>query len=434
MAISDFNYGYGPRRRGDLVDRRENIVWDLMNYKSSLWLSPFTWESWINNPRPPDISAQYLTINNEAPDYLYVSGWVSSEDVAGFNPVWKGDMPISPPIGDYCIHALDNSGIEINSVCFAINFSDPESGNPTDVGYFLASLPYNLEISQLQLTHNGSILNGIVANSPPTVTLTHPNNGGILAGDLYITWTGFDANSDPLHYRVLFSPDYGSTWNVLASNLTGSTYLVDVADLQGTGGGLFRVMVSDGFSVGEDQSDAYFSIAGKPPVLTVSSLLNGGSGVQGSWFILSVSVYDKEDGLIPPESISWMSDIDGLLGTGNLLEVVLSPGIHLITVTAADQDGMVSEEGFYAEVLSDTDNDGMPDRWEASMGLNSSVDDALGDPDNEGLTNFQEYLYGTDPFNPDTDFDGWDDYSEFLYGSPPPEEEINVVHLPLVHR
>ena len=47
---------------------------------------------------------------------------------------------------------------------------------------------------------------------------------------------------------------------------------------------------------------------------------------------------------------------------------------------------------------ADTDNDGMPDDWEAKHGLdaNNASDHSL-DKDGDGYTNVEEYLNGTDP-------------------------------------
>ncbi|MDX9701860.1 MAG: right-handed parallel beta-helix repeat-containing protein [Candidatus Auribacterota bacterium] len=45
----------------------------------------------------------------------------------------------------------------------------------------------------------------------------------------------------------------------------------------------------------------------------------------------------------------------------------------------------------------DTDNDGMPDKWEADHGLDHYVNDADDDPDNDGQSNHDEYLTGSHP-------------------------------------
>ncbi len=47
---------------------------------------------------------------------------------------------------------------------------------------------------------------------------------------------------------------------------------------------------------------------------------------------------------------------------------------------------------------ADTDHDGMPDSWEAKFGLGASDgSDGSQDKDNDGYTNIEEFLNGTDP-------------------------------------
>ena len=65
-----------------------------------------------------------------------------------------------------------------------------------------------------------------------------------------------------------------------------------------------------------------------------------------------------------------------------------------------------------ASLAGDSDSDGMADEWEALHGLNVGTNDAGADPDEDGLSNLQEFVGGTDPQNADTDGDGLEDGAE----------------------
>ncbi len=51
---------------------------------------------------------------------------------------------------------------------------------------------------------------------------------------------------------------------------------------------------------------------------------------------------------------------------------------------------------------ADTDDDGMPDGWEASHQLNPLENDAAGNADGDDMTNFEEYVAGRDPMRSGT--------------------------------
>ena len=72
-------------------------------------------------------------------------------------------------------------------------------------------------------------------------------------------------------------------------------------------------------------------------------------------------------------------------------------------VEDSDGDGVPD----YAD--PDDDGDGMPDGWEEQFGLNPLADDAAADADGDGLTNLEEYGAHTNPLHADSDGDGMPD-------------------------
>lgn len=72
----------------------------------------------------------------------------------------------------------------------------------------------------------------------------------------------------------------------------------------------------------------------------------------------------------------------------------------------------------------DSDNDGIPDRWELEQGLDpNDPSDSGMDFDNDTLTNLQEYSKLTNPNSADTDKDGYSDKKEIDKGTDPLDPE-----------
>jgi hypothetical protein len=114
---------------------------------------------------------------------------------------------------------------------------------------------------------------------------------------------------------------------------------------------------------------------------------------------LTPSTYDVEvtvDGYTPPVTKS---------------KILIEDPVFLIV--------SIGPNGPEIEVVKggDSDGDGFPDWWEEKYFgedavTDSNLPDPDGDEDGDGLSNRNEYTYGTDPTNPDTDSDGLSDWEE----------------------
>ncbi|MCA9964095.1 MAG: hypothetical protein KC423_07630, partial [Anaerolineales bacterium] len=160
-----------------------------------------------------------------------------------------------------------------------------------------------------------------------------------------LSWSGSDADGDPLTYDVYYSADYGQSWTLLAVGLAETTYEADVDSLAGSSDGRFRIVANDGLNIGYAETPAAIIIPNKAPFVTLANPLDGSEFVPGGLVVLVGSGTDLEDGNIPDEKLVWSSDRQGELGYGSSLPIAtLEPGTHQITLTATDSYGISSSE------------------------------------------------------------------------------------------
>jgi hypothetical protein len=108
---------------------------------------------------------------------------------------------------------------------------------------------------------------------------------------------------------------------------------------------------------------------------------------------------------------------------GSLVGTPTGLGIHSFSYVLTDSVSRSSTSVGRLAVVSyttDSDSDGMPAGFELANGLNPlDSHDADQDADGDGLTNFAEYLWGTNPRALDTDGDGMPDGFEVSHGLNP---------------
>lgn len=208
---------------------------------------------------------------------------------------------------------------------------------------FFVGLPYPETTERITVRFGGDVVaERRVSANTPVVNLLKPDGGEIFEGPFDIVWEASDADSDDLAYTVQYSPDGGGTWSVLAVNLSEPFHrLRSLNTLQGSEQGMIRVLANDGVNVGSDTSDGTFSVPNTPPLPAIASPAHTKIFPSGARIDFMGSGTDREDGLLPDQALSWTSDRDGELGTGTTLSRRdLSPGRHVITLTATDSGGI----------------------------------------------------------------------------------------------
>lgn len=284
--------------------------------------------------------------------------------------------------------------------------------------------------------------------------------GGTAATDSPVT-THADQDSIAANFPAVTLADGDSI------ELSG-TVSVDVS----LAGGKFRVGLFSGPLVAQDVGNPYVGLYSEAPtgsatglkygngthpdhafgsgMVVSSNFLPGGSGVAANTPI-TFSLIITRDGNTLDVTSSYTTN-GGYNRSGsvdNLPILNTAPGFTYTFNTAGFLFGgsMNGNRASFSSIAlrlngagdPDTDEDGMPDSYETSYGLNPAVDDADDNLDNDGLTNIEEYR-GADgapgtgdetfPNDPDSDGDGLNDGPELTLGTNPLDADSDGDSLP----
>ena len=262
-----------------------------------------------------------------------------------------------PSTFGYILELRSASGEILRSIPFEVDVAvaDIEPGNwgfGTSTGLMGISFYFFIfdppEYTNFSITWRGTQIAGYTkSENSPSVILTGPSDGQVFtSGDtIDISWVGSDSDGDDLTYRVYYSTDGGETYGFLSFGTTDTTLSISANELEGSPMARIGVSVSDGLSSSFWETHV-FSLPNDAPSVrleTPSSRFVFDDKAEKQGFIFDAVGRDKEDGNLASEAFSWSSSIDGSLGTGQHLVLVasdLSPGIHIITVTAVDRYGV----------------------------------------------------------------------------------------------
>jgi hypothetical protein len=335
---------------------------DFMSYCEPEWISPYNYWILYSQLRP---WVGYTTLASEQKsadaqeEYLAVTGIVDSDGTVKLYPFRRIMLPFGSEnetgTGSYSLELQSNTGEGL----FIRQFEPLHPSGETGMA-ILEIIPYASGTARIVLKHDGVVLETIdVSANEPQVTVTYPNGGETLSGIQTIVWSADDTDGDPLTFDVLYSRDDGNHWTALAVGLNKSSYSWNTDKVAGSSEALIRVVANDGVNTGEDYSDLPFSVAQKPPMSIIISPKSGASFFLNEPIIFKGAGIDFEDGSLTSDSLSWSSNIDGIIGPGE--EIILnnlSPGEHIMTLTVEDSDANLGTVSITIRILSVQDSDG----------------------------------------------------------------------------
>lgn len=321
---------------------------DMMSYGPSAWPSTFNYLR-LFNALAPQTSASAMSYRTNllavpADKVFVINGTINLDNRSGqfggvFSTDYSGDLAL-PPSGSYSIRIEDSQGTVLGTYPF-----EPITFSGGELGGFSLTLPKDPSARRIHLLHNGQVLATRQASaSPPTVTVTAPNGGETLNGTASnFAWNASDADGGPLNFTIEYSIDSGNTWTMLTTEWESNTYPVDLTKLRSSSQALIRVTASDGFNSSSDQSNSTFIVPSHGPQVGVLTPEADHVYVGDQPVALSGFAVDPDEGILTGTKLSWTSNLNGPLGTGESLSLsalTLQEGTHTITVTATDSTGL----------------------------------------------------------------------------------------------
>lgn len=343
---------------------------DMMSYCENRWISAYTWKKLFNRVANGYGPALFVRLESPIPTSINTYGLVGgvinlTNGTATIRPVFdlgadawaRAVAGAGTPGATYQIRAYEGAVLKGNFAVGEFYADDDGSTNAaSNRRAWVSALGDLTGVDSIKLVslQNPAVplvtVNG--GKVAPTVVVHKPEAGPVTNENLNIEWTSADDGPGPLSHVVRVSPDAGATWRVLASEYTGRSLTVPVADLPGGETCRVEVVASDGILCGRGVS-ADFQIPNHAPSVRIlcakehqpiptpltTLVLDYGERV-----ILHAETDDVEDGWIPGSRLQWyLSGPSVAVGTGRRFEPRdLPTGSYYGTLTATDSGGVAS--------------------------------------------------------------------------------------------
>ena len=174
------------------------------------------------------------------------------------------------------------------------------------------------------------------ANNPPQASILYPKAGASFAVGTLVLLSGSAA--DPEEGQL---PASGLSWYSSRDGLLGHGDYLLVNNLS-QGNHLLRLLATDsqGYSGLAEVAVSIVQGGNNSPSVRIDNPADGSAYPLGMPVNFIGGASDPEDGVLGGPSLTWISSLDGQLGTGSSLNVErLSPGLHRILLQAVDIQG-----------------------------------------------------------------------------------------------
>ena len=299
------------------------------------WIGPEMYETSMNH-----IAAKYASIDPIKPRriiYVPVSAPLYPTETWSIDTVHHIERPMRnlvPELGfPVELRAENASGeavytttVNLLSTCYECDpspqFMLPESAAAVTLSLFVSG---TLEASLSRSAYS------------PTLSISSPGIDDVITSGTTISWINADLDGDDLLSHVHYSAD-GLEWYPLTYMSTETSISFgDTAKVPFSTDGKIRVIVTDGFNTIESIVDGLDVGSNHDPLAWIASPVSGTVFKSGSVVQLVGGATDMEDRDLSGSSLSWSSNVAGVLGTGISLNIVgLSSGSHTISLTATD--------------------------------------------------------------------------------------------------
>ncbi|RMG17467.1 MAG: hypothetical protein D6729_08850 [Deltaproteobacteria bacterium] len=185
-------------------------------------------------------------------------------------------------------------------------------------------------------------------NKAPEVAITEPEDGATLVAGAPVRFVG--TATDPEDGAL----DGDSvTWTSDVEGDLGTGLSIEVA-LATEGAHTITLTATDSQGKSASASITVTVVANTPPVVTIESPSDGSAVKLGDPVVFTGSATDAEDGPLTGTALTWSSDVDGDLGSGESVTTALATaGAHTITLTATDSAGATASASIQIQVMSD---------------------------------------------------------------------------------